>query len=71
MNGEKKPMYDYLSEWARRERLAVYVTEVKNDPLYDAIRDEPEFILITTELENNYAIQHERVRQWLEENDML
>ena len=44
---------------------------IKNDPLFDSIRDEPEFQQIVKDVEEKYQAEHERVRQWLEENDML
>ena len=47
------------------------ITEVKNDPMLDGIRDEQEFQQIVRDLEAKYKSNHERVRQWLEENDML
>jgi len=42
-----------------------------NKLLFDSIRDEPEFQQIVRDLEAKYQAEHERVRQWLEENDML
>ena len=35
------------------------------------IRDEPEFKQILRDVEAKYQAEHERVSQWLEENDML
>ena len=35
------------------------------------IRDEPEYQLIARDVEAEYQAEHERVREWLEENDML
>ena len=46
-------------------------TLVKTDPLFDSIRGEPEFQQIVPDVEAKYQAEHERVRQWLEENDML
>jgi len=39
--------------------------------VYLKIRDEPEFQQIVCDIEANYQAEHEKVRQWLEENDML
>ena len=44
---------------------------MNNDPLIESIRDESEFQQIVSEIEAKYQAEHERVRQWLEENDML
>jgi hypothetical protein len=45
--------------------------QINDDPLFDSIRDEPEFQQIVHEVEAKYHAEHERVRKWLEENDML
>ena len=47
------------------------VTLFNNDPLLDNIRDEPEFQLIARDVDAKYQAEHERVRKWLEENNML
>jgi hypothetical protein len=44
---------------------------IKIDPLFDSIRNEPEFQQIVRDVEAKYQAEHERVRQWLEENEML
>ena len=48
-----------------------FITYINNDPLFDSIRDEPEFQQIVRDVEAKYQAEHDRVRQWLEENDML
>ena len=48
-----------------------FVAYFKNDPLWNSLRDEPEFQQIVADVEAKYQAEHERVRQWLEENDML
>ncbi len=47
------------------------IKDIKNDPLFDSIRDEPEFQQIVRDIEVKYQAEHERVRKWLVENDML
>jgi tetratricopeptide (TPR) repeat protein len=47
------------------------ITLFKCDPLFDSVRDEPEFQQIVNDVEAKYQAEHERVRQWLEENEML
>jgi tetratricopeptide (TPR) repeat protein len=47
------------------------VTTIKNDPLFDNIRDEPEFQQIVRDVEAKYQAEHERVRKWLEEQGEL
>jgi TolB-like protein len=48
-----------------------FVTLIQHDPLFDRIRDESGFQQLVKELEANREVEYERVRQWLEENDML
>ena len=44
---------------------------IKIDPILDSIRDDPEFQQILHDIEAKYQAQHEKIRQLLEENDML
>ena len=41
------------------------------DPMLDNIRNDPAFQEISVDMSKKYQAEHERVRQWLEENDML
>jgi hypothetical protein len=43
----------------------------KYDPHLNPIRENPEFQQILKEAEDKFNAEHERVRQWLEENEML
>lgn len=47
------------------------VKDLTYDPFFDSIRDEHEFQQILRDVETKYQIQHEEVRKWLEENDLL
>ena len=70
--GEKEKAYEYLRIATEKQRMPIWmVNELKNDPLFDSIRDEPEFQQIVKDVEAKYQAEHERVREWLEENDML
>jgi TolB-like protein len=70
--GEKEKAYENLRIFNQRHRMPSWaVSMIKNDPLFDSIRDEPEFQRIVRDVEAKYQAEHERVRQWLEENDML
>ena len=70
--GDKESAYENLTAFSRREKFASWVVPtLKSDPLFDSIRDEPEFQQIVRDVEAKYQAEHERVRKWLEENDML
>ena len=70
--GEKDKAYENLKIFNKRKVMySRMVTAIKNDPLFNSIRDEPEFQQIVREIEAKYQAEHKRVRKWLEENDML
>jgi len=68
--GEKEKAFENLRIHSQRQQYSLLdFTRIKNDPLFDNIRNEPEFQQIVREVEAKYQAEHERVRQWLEEND--
>ena len=70
--GKRDKAFEDLDRFKQRETLQLWmVTLINNDPLLDSIRDEPKFQQIVQDVEAKYQAEHERVRQWLEENDML
>ena len=72
IRGEKDRAYENLKIFNQRQRMPSYmVTRIKNDPLFDSLRDEPEFQQIVQDMEAKYQAEHERVRLWMEENDKL
>jgi TolB-like protein len=70
--GDEKKAYENLNLLNQRQLMPIWmVSNIKDDPMFDSIRDEPEFQQIVRDLEAKYQAEHERVRKWLEENDML
>ena len=70
--GDKERAYENLKIFNQRETMPLWLNVLINyDPLFDKIRDEPEFQQILRDVEAKYQAEHERVREWLEENDML
>jgi hypothetical protein len=70
--GEKKKAYENLRVWAKIPVCQFWwLTLLKNDPLFESIRNEPEFQQIVREVEAKYQAEHERVGKWLEEKGML
>jgi len=70
--GEKEKAYENLRIFNQRKTMPNWaVTLIKDDPLFDSIKDEPEYLQIVKDVESKYQAEHKRVRQWLEENDML
>jgi tetratricopeptide (TPR) repeat protein len=70
--GEKDKAYLNLRILNQIQRTTLWmVTCMKADPLFNSIRNEPEFQQITKDIEAKYQTEHERVRKWLEANNML
>jgi TolB-like protein/lipopolysaccharide biosynthesis regulator YciM len=70
--GDKEKAFEHLRLFNRKQVMPFYmIKDIKNDPMFDGIRDEPEFQQIVRDVEAKYQAEHERVRQWLVENDML
>jgi TolB-like protein/Tfp pilus assembly protein PilF len=71
--GEKDTAYYYLEQFSRTNFQTYYVIDWLNfsDPLFESIRQEDRFQKLLRDMEDKCQAEHERVRQWLEENDML
>ena len=70
--GEKSKAMEILSDLHQRSSTP-YVTAlyIQRDLMLDGIRDDPEFQQIANDLGIKFQAETERVRQWLEENDMV
>jgi TolB-like protein/Flp pilus assembly protein TadD len=70
--GDRYKAYENLKIFNQRQMMPLWmVTFIKTDPLFDNIRDEHEFQQIVRDVEAKYQAEHERVKKWLDENDML
>ena len=70
--GEKDKAYKNLRIFNQIQRVPFWMlTFIKTDPLFNSIRNEPEFQQIAKDIEVKYQAEHEKVRRWLEENNML
>jgi len=70
--GEKEKAYENLRVFAGMSICSydlIYL--INKDELFDSIRNEPEFKNIVIDLEAKYQAEHERVKKWLEENNLL
>jgi len=70
--GDKDKAFEYLRLYNQSQRFPHFeIKDLKNDPLFESIRDEPEFQQIVRDVEAKCQAEHERVRKWLEEQGML
>jgi TolB-like protein len=70
--GVKDKAYQNLENFNKVQHVSSWMANlIKFDPLFNTIRNEPEFQKIVKDVEAKYQAEHERVRKWLEENNML
>ena len=70
--GDKEKAYENLKLFNQRLGMPLWaVSFMKTDPLFNSIRNEPEFQQIVRYVEAKYQAEHERVRKWLEEQATL
>jgi tetratricopeptide (TPR) repeat protein len=71
--GDKEKAYECLRTYSKNRTIISSYTSafIKINPFFRSIRNEPEFQQIAREIEGKYQVEHERVRKWLVENNML
>jgi TolB-like protein/Tfp pilus assembly protein PilF len=69
--GERDKAYENLKLMNQRQRMPLVMINRLSYPIFNSIRDEPEFRQIVRDVKAKYQAEHERVRKWLGENDML
>ena len=71
--GEKDSAYHYLEIFQKTNKQIAYLVAMLKelDPLFEPIRHEERFQHLVDQMEAKYQAEHERLRKWLEENDML
>jgi TolB-like protein/Flp pilus assembly protein TadD len=70
VRGEKEKAYEIFRSINQFKIIPLfYLNFLKTSPFFNSIRDEAEFQQIVRDAEAKYRAEHERVRQWLEEND--
>jgi TolB-like protein len=71
--GDKIKAYENLKSYNSRPGIYFLwiVRFIKTDPLFDNIRNEPEFQNIVKDMDAKYQAEHERVKKWLKEQGML
>lgn len=70
--GEKEKTYENLRLFNQQTVVGLaMVNLIKLDPLFNSLRNEPEFQQIVRDVEAKYQAEHERVRKWMGEQDML
>ncbi len=75
--GDKKKAYGSLrmrNDYQEKQNLSpglFGLSLIRHDPLFESIRNDTEFQQMLLDYLTRYQADHERVRKWLEENNML
>ena len=70
--GEKDKSYENLKKISQIKIVQSWlIFLINNDPLFNTIRNEPDFQNIVNIVEAKYQSEHERVRKWLEDQAKL
>jgi TolB-like protein len=70
--GDKEKAYKYLDEFSKRNFFHLWrIVLMKNDPMFAGIRNEAGFQRILQDMKAKNQAEHERVKKWLMENNML
>jgi hypothetical protein len=70
--GEKENALKYLKEVNNRSTIPSWmITFMKDWPLFDNIRNEPEFQKLKKEFEKKYQKEHDRVARLLRKKEIL
>ncbi len=69
--GDKNKAIENLRIFNKLQVIPIWMMPyIRYDPLLDGMRDDPEFQQIFREIEAKFQAEHERVRKWLEEQDL-
>jgi TolB-like protein/Tfp pilus assembly protein PilF len=71
LKGERENALANLKLFDQQGTTSVHAKYIRGYPMFESFKDDPEFRQIMDHLEAKYQAEHERVRQWLEENDTL
>lgn len=70
--GEKEKAFLWLNKFNELDKMPVWMVYLlKTDPLFNSIREEPDFEEIVADVETKYKTEHERIKLWLENNNIL
>lgn len=61
----------YLRLLGQQERMSALESSLPENPIFKGMKEDAEFIEICDQIQINYLEEQEKIRQWLEENDMF
>jgi hypothetical protein len=70
--GDRDNAYKNLKIFSQAQKFHLtWISFLKNDPLFHSVENDPDFQKIESEIDSKALAEHERIRKWLEENNML
>jgi TolB-like protein/AraC-like DNA-binding protein len=72
IKGDREKAFEDLKMFNKSKTEGLWMVNlIKSDPLFDSIRNEPEFQQIIRDVEAKYQAEHERIRKWLKDQEIL
>ena len=72
LTNQREKAFENLRIFAKNQVFPYFrVRWIKEDPMLNSIRNEPEFQKILNDIESKYQAEHERVGIWLKEPGMM
>jgi AraC-like DNA-binding protein/TolB-like protein/Tfp pilus assembly protein PilF len=69
--GKKAEAYQFFDEFIKYKTFPLWwVNLAKDDPLFEKIANEKRFNELLIQMEKKYLAEHQRVKKWMEENDL-
>ena len=71
INNESEKALEQLKKLSRLKTNYATIRNFKDDPIFDNIREHPEFNKLVSKIETNFWKNHERIKKSLEERGLL
>lgn len=69
--GDVRKTIDYLKLFSKEDNYQYWMLLINDDPLFDPIKDHPEFIKVTDDIKAKFWATHKKLRMTLEEKELL
>lgn len=70
--GDKENAIKNLTLYSKNNKIELWLlTDLKNDPMLEGIRNEPAYRQIVTDMESKYQTLHDQMGKWLEDQGKL
>ena len=71
LKGDKEKAIEYLKLISLQSNINTTLARFHENPIFNGIKDEPEFLEICDQIQIKYQAEQERVRKWMEAHNVL